>query len=293
MPKLTRVEQFTRGFGEFMNSKFSNINDWTLKPKEKYKNQSCHIYDFKIPENYDMFYMDISRRDENGVQIRETVPHYDIQALPLNDEFKQVFKQHFSAYYLKQQRKIVSYTIIKSITIDETDDNKYFIATIEVRFYKDNLPFPYKKSIDELSTDEIISKYKKLEKENINLLAQIDELDSFSKHLFIKNTRSKKLLESKTNHIQKLTTKIIQNYKENGICEECPVCYEVMKSEKLKVPGCCHFICSDCESKCNSCPLCREDYLHKNTNDTHEIIIDDSVNQDNGFDWELFRATYN
>lgn len=291
MPKLTRVEQFTRSFGEFMNSKFSNINDWTLNPKEKYKNQCCHMYDFKIPENYDMFYIDISRRDENGVQIRETVPHYDIQALPLNNEFKQVFKEHFSAYYLKQQRKILSYSIIRSITIDESGDNKYFIATIEVRFYKDNLPFPYKKSLDELSIDEIRLKYKQLEKDKDMLVTQIDEQESFAQHLYIKNVRIKKVVETKTNHIEKLTAKIIQNYKENGICQECPVCYESMKPEKLKVPGCCHLICSDCESKCNSCPLCREDYLHKISD---ENVTDNAINDNegDGFDWEMWNRGY-
>jgi hypothetical protein len=290
MPKLTRVEQFTRSFGEFMNSKFSNINDWTLNPKEKYKNQSCHMYDFKIPENYDMFYMDISRRDENGVQIRETVPHYDIQILPANNDFKQIFKEHFSPSYLKQQRKIVSYSIIKSITIDEYNDNRYFIATIEVRFYKENLPFPYKKSLDELSIDEMRLKYKKIEKENRDLLLQLDSVEKDFADLSEKNLNIKKILETKKNHIEKLTTKIIQKYKE---FEECPVCYEIMKPEKLKVPVCCHFICSDCEEKCNSCPLCREDYLHKICD---ENVVDNAINENEdeevGFDWEMWDRGY-
>jgi hypothetical protein len=59
----------------------------------------------------------------------------------------------------------------------------------------------------------------------------------------------------------KMQNKICEYYKNSGKSEECPVCYENIDSAKLKVPGCCHFICTDCSSRCTSCPMCREEYV--------------------------------
>ena len=44
--------------------------------------------------------------------------------------------------------------------------------------------------------------------------------------------------------------------------EDCPVCYAQIMPEQLIIPGCFHYICHKCVVKCDSCPLCRDEYDH-------------------------------
>lgn len=44
--------------------------------------------------------------------------------------------------------------------------------------------------------------------------------------------------------------------------EACPVCYETIEVDNLKVPICGHFICNTCSGKCEICPICRVDYCY-------------------------------
>ena len=36
---------------------------------------------------------------------------------------------------------------------------------------------------------------------------------------------------------------------------------EKIETNKLIVPGCCHYICVDCNNRCDKCPICREEYV--------------------------------
>jgi hypothetical protein len=60
--------------------------------------------------------------------------------------------------------------------------------------------------------------------------------------------------------IEKLQKKFAEYYSEKESKDECPVCYEIINADKLKVPGCCHTICTDCAGRCDNCPICRESY---------------------------------
>jgi hypothetical protein len=42
--------------------------------------------------------------------------------------------------------------------------------------------------------------------------------------------------------------------------ETCPVCYETIEVDNLKVPICGHFICNSCSGNCKICPICRLEY---------------------------------
>lgn len=54
----------------------------------------------------------------------------------------------------------------------------------------------------------------------------------------------------------------VQNETDCNNCDEedCPVCLELISSNKRIKPNCAHLICGDCYKKCAICPLCRKDY---------------------------------
>ena len=50
---------------------------------------------------------------------------------------------------------------------------------------------------------------------------------------------------------------ILEQYRKCNKRDECPVCLLEIEPDKLTIPECYHFICSDCDARCNRCPICR------------------------------------
>jgi hypothetical protein len=59
---------------------------------------------------------------------------------------------------------------------------------------------------------------------------------------------------------KRMQTKFRAMYAAEKKYEDCPVCYDTIVPEKLIIPGCFHYICVSCVVKCESCPMCRDDY---------------------------------
>ena len=45
---------------------------------------------------------------------------------------------------------------------------------------------------------------------------------------------------------------------------ECPICFDIMKSEDIKFSSCGHKYCETCLSKINECAICRKKIYRKN-----------------------------
>lgn len=266
MPKLTRDQQFKLCFGEFMGSTcdlyYPDLKEWSLESLTKNKSSSVHQYQLKVPAKSVIYTIDPHTDPITGLRQPGAVVQGD-QEIPEIHDFSGKFQAYFDKYIMKSHGVIVSYTSIGSVV--KTDQGKLKLsARIIVCYYKSYLPYPSKKKTDEQIRDRCIF----LEGENTILTEAIFDLN------YINTTRAnkikelkKRLSDSKVESILKIRTtiykmeaKIKELYKELGKKDECPVCYECIKSEELVAPGCCHYICGDCYDRCDICPICRDKY---------------------------------
>lgn len=264
MPKLTRDQQFNLCFGEFMDSTcdlyYPDLKEWSLESLTKNKSSSVHQYQLKVPAKSVIYTIDPHTDPITGILQPGAVVQGD-QEIPEIHDFSDKFQEYFDKYIMKSRRVVVSYTSIGSIV---KNDNGELSARIIVCYYKSYLPYPSKKKTDEQIRDRCIF----LEGENtiltetiydLNLIksSQTNKIKVLKKRLMDSNVES--ILKTRE-IIDKMERKIKEYYKELGKQDECPVCYECIKSEVLVTPGCCHYICGDCYDKCDICPICRDKY---------------------------------
>lgn len=119
------------------------------------------------------------------------------------------------------------------------------VADFEIKYFKDHIPYPAPDSLNQLNAqlflaEETIVLYKK---ENKRLIKKNNILIAKSKQYM---TNMRKIISTM--------------YESCPNKQDCPTCWEQISCEKLVVPGCGHFICSDCKDKLAKpeCPMCRE-----------------------------------
>lgn len=264
MPKLTRDQQFKFCFEEFMDSTsdlyYPDLKEWSLQDLTKNKSSSIHQYQFKIPAKRVIYTIDAHTDPITGIRQPGAFVEGD-QEIPEILDFSSKFLAYFDKFMLWNSGNLISYTTLFSAIKAE---NGAFDAVIKVCYYKSHLPYPSKRKTDEQIRNRCIF----LEGENTILNETIYDLNLIKSSQTNKiKLLKKRLSESnvvsilKTREIiDKMERKIKEYYKELGKQDECPVCYECIKSEVLVTPGCCHYICGDCYDKCDICPICRDKY---------------------------------
>ena len=255
MPK-TRHAQFEDAFSDFMKN--TMIEEYELKLKTF--NTTCrdHYYHLIIP--YKIVSYEIRSNDQNVTN--DTV--YEVQQIPPKDEFVEMFDEHFDPYQLTVGATIMSYVEIKHIAGGINNEN--FMYRIEVYYYKSHLPFPVKLT----KMQNLIAKNRKLEEkietmeETLNsTIQQLDaarhSAESIRRRMRIDRRETK---EKYVGLMEKMRQKLLGYYKDTNQQEDCPVCYETIDASKLKIPACCHYICTSCADRCapQQCPMCRVEF---------------------------------
>uniref|UniRef100_A0A6C0JLK9 RING-type domain-containing protein n=1 Tax=viral metagenome TaxID=1070528 RepID=A0A6C0JLK9_9ZZZZ len=254
----TRHEGFVRAFEKFMEyvyvlSRNENMIEYTLTSFTT--NQRCcdHEYMLRIPRESVVY--DILSNDpaiENCRVVRR-------QDIPTIEEMREHVHDSFACHSLTKNGIIMSFVDMVDMGFTDNDQvNGDFYAKVEVCYHKSHIPFRMPLTPLEESKKKIV-----VLETRINILKnELEEkqLESDNNRRLIK--RERKLAKEKYSKlVEKMQIKMRGFYKDSEKPEDCPVCYEVIDSAKLKVPGCWHFICTDCSGRCTVCPICREQYV--------------------------------
>jgi hypothetical protein len=227
------------------------------------KKQHVHSYTLTIPKKVPQYTIDVVTVDKNGNIIPPGTTVMQDQEIPTIDIFKSYFNDYVKNYILYNNFTSLSYTNISDYWYGDVN-NVDLNINIDVIYYKSHIPYPIPLSLN----SQFEQKYKKLEERNAELCFNVDNIilmyqkkqdqynafrDKF--HIAQMNTEEKHRII-----LEKMQKKFREIYSQCNSTENCPVCYESIHSDKLKVPGCCHTICTDCSEKCVKCPICREVY---------------------------------
>ena len=266
MPK-TRDNQFLIAFDDFINYitehhyplMFEYKID-SITPNKTYKH---HTYNLRIPKK--ILSYSIASNDKNIVN--ENV--YTEQELPDSEDLKNHFFTYFDKYSLVVDNKKMSYMDIFDHEIDDLDSDDHSIddlnLVIFVYYHKSHMPFP----VVLTKMEELIKRNDELEKKNRDLELSLDHVIEQAEEQIHNNNilRRRMRRERRETHdkylllFEKMQQKFREYYDSCDKKEDCPVCYETMDTSKLIVPTCTHFICTDCNERCDKCPLCRETYV--------------------------------
>jgi hypothetical protein len=289
MPKPTRDQQFQKSFKLFFDGLTSNfyqeLQEYNIESITENKGLSEQLYVLTIPREIVFYHIDVFVADHNGI-IHPPGPIMKKQFIPNPYDFIDHFEHHFEQYELEAQRRKLSFVhlsdfsyqkdehIIDSSDItDEIRDNNEFDELINnydlklrilVVYHKSHLPFP----IPLTTKEQFEKKCKQLEVRNAELCMNLKSVTSMYQEKEEQNNALRRRLRIDRRNIEnkykimfdKMQKKFAEFYKEKPTKEDCPVCYEVIDASKLKIPGCCHSICTDCAGMCTNCPLCRESY---------------------------------
>jgi hypothetical protein len=263
MARLTRDQQFTASFTDFLvclKNEYPDLNKMAFFCTTKNKSSSVHEYTLHIPKQTVLYTIDAHTNVLTGEQVEREVVMED-QDVPDDDSFRTFIDDYFGDFYLKKGEKFLSDVSVTDINIDAKCD---LIAKIQVKYHKSYLPYPTKSQ----SPQQLKEQCAQLKLTNRELevelqastevvMAQSKEIRRLKRRLnTIRVDSVLKLRET----IHRMQAKIRESYEELKKADECPVCYECIKSEELMVPGCCHNICTGCFDRCDSCPICRDEY---------------------------------
>jgi hypothetical protein len=270
MSRYSRDQQFNNSFNDFMISMrdlyFPNLSEWFLESKTKNKSCSVHPYQLIIPRKIIDYTIDTSFLDENGIRQPSQIVKKE-QELPTITDFENYFNGYFNSYILTKSDKVVSYTSLYGSRFSENDEiNGDLMTNIIVCYYKSYIPYPSKMQ----SHKQLLEYCNQLEISNNDFIEELEDKDAKILYLSIKFNKMKKQYDrnlkssdmKRKGSIFKMQEKIKGFYSKLPLeeLEECPVCYEKINVDILKVPGCCHYICQNCHEKCELCPICREKY---------------------------------
>jgi len=261
MPKLTRHQQFTLSFDKFID----NVIETEGLPGLEYKLQSFtenqtrrdHEYSFTVPREI------VSYTITNGDD-SQTV--YKRQTIPSRQMFKTLVNSYFFEYRLRVDDLYMAWTDMVQMGYTNNDEeNGDFTAKIEVSYFKSHMPYPICSSAEQDAKKRV----KFLEKQVRELTEELATSKQLYNLMSLESDKNRRLIRRERRLVtakfsglfEKMQNKMREYYKDLGKPEECPVCYENIDSAKLKVPSCCHFICTDCSSRCTTCPMCREEYV--------------------------------
>jgi hypothetical protein len=288
MPRLTRDQQFQKSFKEFFDNRICTyypIQEYSIQSITENKNLSEQQYVLHIPRNIVDYHIDVFTVNSDGT-VHPPGPIMKKQYVPSCYDLIERFENHFEQYKLQNQLRTLSFVnvsdyfyekddiIVPSDIIDtELQENGepesiFYHYDLKFRFlvvyHKSHLPFP----VPLTTKDQFEQQCKKLEDRNIELCINLKTITNMYQEkeeqydvLRRKIRVDRRNLETKYRTLfDKMQKKFAEYYSLMDSKDDCPVCYETIEASKLKVPGCCHTICTDCSSRCNSCPICRESY---------------------------------
>jgi len=255
MPKFTRDELFRQAMAEYMlcfdvtlatgEIQQYGIQTYTLTNHTRNKTKIEHDYELVIPKEIVIAHRDITaQRDGDEVAWIDSEPIYGEHELPTPTEFIQSFDEYFAPFRLYVQHTLLSHIHIIQTRTNLSRTNLTF--HIKVVYHKAHSPFP--RPLTKLEEKEQEIKYLKSKVES-----------KIKKIMVMRSVLDKERARSLYNYTR-MQTKFRTMYQENNTIEDCPVCYEIIAPEKLIVPSCFHYICNTCVVKCESCPLCRDEY---------------------------------
>jgi len=254
----TRHEGFVRAFEKFIEyvSVFcqdENLTDYTLTSYTVNHRCCDHEYMLRIPREVVVY--DIISNDPNI----ENARFMRRQDIPTIEDMREHVHDYFAHHSLTKNGIIMSFVDMVDMGFTDNDEiNGDFYAKVEVCYHKSHIPFEMP-----LSQLEESRKKNAVLETRINILkTELEEkqLESDNNRRLVK--RERRLAKEKYSKlVEKMQIKMRGFYKDSEKPEDCPVCYEVIDSAKLKVPCCWHFICTDCSGKCTVCPICREQYV--------------------------------
>lgn len=264
--KFTRHDKFYHALSEFMDTyssylcnlddNYPGIKDWNIENKTTSPNCNLHVYLLNIPSKYVAYFIDVPYQ-VNGVW-NEPGSVYKKNKYVL-DTISEQFEEYFNIYHKRDTiRSPMAYVIATEIK----EENDIVTCKLHVN-YDNNYPLPFPVPEKMMSFKE---KNDKLIKDNLEYRMEINELESLYDELSFKYDSLKRKYTTTTKRLEnnksRTQHKIRDLYKTIDSLSNCPVCWEPIQSDKLIVPGCCHFICDDCDKKCSKCPLCRENKNH-------------------------------
>jgi len=170
------------------------------------------------------------------------------------DTIAKRFRDFFLLYaYVDTETKFTK-SFVDIYSLHQDDDAIYLL--FEVVYSDGHIPFPIPAySIEDL--EEVINE---LERENSE---KSDRIEQMQNHNFRLQSQITAMNDKIQTHRNRLNRVVLQQYRDSGKQENCPVCFISIPSEKLVIPDCCHFICHDCSQQCTvnrdlKCPICRE-----------------------------------
>jgi len=288
MPKLTRDQQFQKSFRGYFDNYLNNFDDfqeYNLKSVTKNKNLSEQSYILHIPREIVAYHIDVFVADDNGV-VHPPGPVMKKQFIPNVQRIISNMETHFQQYELRNNFRVLSFVYIEDywyenndhivdsqdITDESTENEEldYIFHNYDLKiklivvYHKSHLPYP----IPLTTKDQFEKKCKQLEQRNAELIINLNSLTNMYQgkeeqyNILRRKMRiDRRNIENKYQAMfDKMQKKFAEFYSEKPTKEDCPVCYEVIDASKLKIPGCCHAICTDCAGMCTNCPLCRESY---------------------------------
>lgn len=255
MPK-TRQLKFEDAWINFMHS--IECAEYELVLLTKNKNCRDHIYHIEIPYRTVMY-----RIDTHNPALDNDVVYMDHPRIT-TESLNKLVEKFFSPHFFSINNVIMSYVEIVPY-IGEAKPN-CDIHVLNVAYYKSHLPYPVKltkmqnliKKNREL--EEAIESLEEVVENTVNQLAAArHSSESLRRRMRIDRRETK---ERYIILIDKMRQKLAGYYKDTNQQDDCPVCYETIDVAKLKIPACCHYICTSCANRCapQQCPLCRVEF---------------------------------
>jgi len=224
------------------------------------KNKTCrdHTYHLELPHRSELYRIDTHNPE------RDTEVGYLDNPRITTETLDKFVEEFFSPHFLKLNNLIVSYVDVGVYTGEAKSD--FDIYVINIAYYKSHLPFPVKLT----KMQNLIVKNRKLEEKietmEETLNSTINQLDA-ARHSAESIRRRMRIdrRETKEKYVglmEKMRQKLLGYYKDTNAQEDCPVCYETIDASKLKIPACCHYICTSCADRCapQQCPMCRVEF---------------------------------
>ena len=274
----TRDDKFKLAFDSFIRDVIC-VNEYKLTNLTKNKGECRHIYEFSVMRQIKK----IGFIDRSGItHIGDDVANMEMSSdaevisevyIPNKEDFEERFNQVFEPYRDAVTIGITNidgepykhYRSYVSIVSSETDDNG-ITGKLCVVYYKQHIPYNVIKDDDEYRKKylTLLKRVESVESELSTALHDIDELQDDLLYNERKVRLLKKVYQQEKSMYQlcetNLVNKLRQAYTMLNVKEDCPICYETIDDIKLVIPGCAHYICSECHPKCKDCPICRTRY---------------------------------
>jgi hypothetical protein len=247
--KRTRNERFNLSFVSFIKECTTNfrrgceaedfMQRWSLALESAQTVSNEHIYLFKLLRS-------VLYEQDHGDQT--DVIYADDNAFPTKEEFETYFTNHYRQHYQFNGRHKVAFVECENL-VEKEGSLEMNIVVVYNRAHQHPYPEPIMSTHEEELAHNRL-RFNMLEMEYENQIAQNGILRRNNNRL--RNVAKARLAKTQT-HIRALYAKCPEK-------EDCPVCYECITPELLKVSKCFHYICVPCAERCTVCPICRDKY---------------------------------